>query len=197
MKSFKVKWTGIRPLVMHCGLLADPLNPYTIKIKAITKKRAKAMGENQTDHAAVARLEWEGGLYWDSEAGPHMPAENIHRCIQKGGAKDKAGKLIAAAVIIADDIIPVKYDGPRDMDKLYADPRFTLRMCVVINKMRVVRIRPMFPTGWNITFTVEYDEDNITEETILNAMINAGALCGLGDNRPRFGRFLVEKLNGK
>ena len=33
MKEIKLKITGIRPLVLHNGLMADPTNPFTIAIK--------------------------------------------------------------------------------------------------------------------------------------------------------------------
>ena len=43
MKQIKVKLTGLRPLIMHNGLMADPTNPYTVAIKKITSKGSKKM----------------------------------------------------------------------------------------------------------------------------------------------------------
>ena len=65
MKTMKIKITGIRPLILHNGLLADPTNPIVLQQKAITAKKAK---KTDADNLELARLEWFGGLYL-SEAG--------------------------------------------------------------------------------------------------------------------------------
>jgi hypothetical protein len=52
----------------------------------------------------------------------------------------------------------------------------------------------LFPTGWSILFELEFDDSIINEESVLKAAVDAGALIGLGDWRPKFGRFTVERL---
>ena len=58
MKQIKVKLTGLRPLIMHNGLMADPTNPYTVAIKKITAKGSKKMTihDHQELEAEVSRL---------------------------------------------------------------------------------------------------------------------------------------------
>ena len=190
METLKTTWTGIRPLVMHNGLMADPTNPYTRKIKAITSKGSKKLTD--ADYAERDRLEWEAGLYWDDKAGLFIPSANIERCIQLGAQKSRIGKDVQAAVFVADDIVTVKVKGGgRTKQALYGDPAFTLRVGVAIQKSRIIRIRPMIPTGWEATFTLEYDENIVNGANLTKAMQDAGALVGLGDWRPKFGRFLV------
>jgi hypothetical protein len=190
METLKTTWTGIRPLVMHNGLMADPTNPYTRKIKAITSKGSKKLTD--ADYAERDRLEWEAGLYWDDKAGLFIPSANIERCIQLGAQKSRIGKDVQAAVFVADDIVAVKVKGGgRTKEALYGDPAFTLRVGVAIQKSRIIRIRPMIPTGWEATFTLEYDENIVNGANLTKAMQDAGALVGLGDWRPKFGRFLV------
>jgi hypothetical protein len=41
---------------------------------------------------------------------------------------------------------------------------------------------------------VDFDDNVIEEEEILKVAEDAGLLVGLGDWRPRFGRFMVEKI---
>lgn len=190
MKELTTVWTGIRPLVMHNGLLADPTNPFTRKIKEITSKGSKKLTD--TDYENRDRLEWEGGVYYNDRVGLHIPSDNVERCIQLGAQKSRIGKDVQAAVLCQQSEIPLEYDGPRSMEKLYADPRFSLRKCVVVQRSRIVRIRPMIPTGWKISFTLEYDDTLLNEKGLIKAMVDAGALIGLGDWRPKFGRFLVE-----
>lgn len=88
----------------------------------------------------------------------------------------------------------LNYSGPKDKDKIYADPRFTLRKGVAVQKARIIRIRPMIPTGWSLTFEVEFDDTIVNPKSLLKAMTDAGSLVGIGDWRPKFGRFLVEEL---
>ena len=189
MKTISATWTGIRPIVLHNGLMADPTNPYTRRIKEITSKGSKKLTES--DYEERDRLEWEAGLYWDESLGACIPSDNIERCIQLGAQKSRVGKDVQAAVFCTEPIIKLNYDGPRAKDKLYADPRFTLRKGVAVQKSRIIRVRPMFPTGWSISFNLEFDDTIINEKSIVKAMQDAGALVGLGDWRPKFGRFVV------
>lgn len=192
MKTIKVKWTGIRPLLMHNGLMADPTNPLVRRAKEITSKGSKKMTD--ADYEEKNRIDWEGGLYWHSEDGLIIPSDNIERCIQLGAQKSRIGKDVQAAVFCAATHVAIDYTGPKDKEKLYADPRFSLRKGVAVNKARVIRIRPMIPTGWSLTFEVEFDESIVNPKSLLKAMADAGALIGLGDWRPKFGRFLVEEV---
>lgn len=188
MKQLQTTWTGIRPLIVHNGELANPLNRYSKAMKEISSKRKKT----DSDFEAMARLEFEGGLYFDDEHGPVMPSDCIEACLQSGAKKSKLGKDVQAACFVSDDVVRIEYDGPRDIDKLYADRRFVLQKGVKVTTSRIIRTRPMFPTGWQISFTLEYDETILNVAAIKKAMVDAGALCGLGDWRPKFGRFTVE-----
>jgi hypothetical protein len=174
---------------MHNGLLADQLNPFTQKIKSITSKGSKKMTE--ADYEARDAAEYEGGLYWDDKIGVYIPSDNIERCIQLGAQKSKLGKDVQAACFCQEDMMPVKYDGPREKAKLMESPRFQIRRGVRVMKSRIIRVRPMLPTGWSVEFVLEYDETVINEKSIIKAMIDAGTYVGLGDWRPKFGRFTV------
>lgn len=189
MNTLKVKWTGIRPLLTHNGRLADPLDKFAKLLKELSKKRKK----EDDDYIAMGDVELEGGVYWDDEHGAYIPTDNIERCIQLGAQKSKLGKDAQAAVLVSDEVVKLSYEGPKDKKKFLADPKYRLRKGVSINQSRIIRARPMFPTGWWIVFTLEHDERIIGREALLRAMIDAGALVGLGDWRPKFGRFLVEE----
>lgn len=188
MKELKTTWTGIRPLIMHNGQLADPLNSFSRQLKEVTSKRKKT----DSDHEEMARIEFEGGLYWDDKEGPHMPSDCLEACIQAGAKKSRIGKDVAAAVFVQDDVVPLKYDGPRKIEALWKDrERFVMRKACKVSTSKVMRTRPMFPTGWSIAFTLEFDESIINAAALQRAMVDAGALIGLCDWRPRFGRFTV------
>jgi hypothetical protein len=177
---------------MNNGLKVDPLNPFTVAIKAITRKGSRKMTD--ADYAKLEELEWKAGLYWSEEDGLVMPGDNIEGCIRSGARKSRMGKDVEAAVFCSEAEVPIEYEGPRGIEELRLDPRFTLRKGVALNGVRVIRVRPMVPTGWRLVFGLEYDETIIDEKNLVKVMVDAGALCGLGDWRPKFGRFLVEVL---
>ena len=87
MKDIKIKITGIRPLVLHNGLMADPTNPYTIAIKKITSKGSKL---TEHDYAERDRLEWEAGLYWSDEIGGIAIPSTISNAASKRGEEEPA-----------------------------------------------------------------------------------------------------------
>ena len=64
-------------------------------------------------------------------------------------------------------------------------------------KGRIPRRRPIFK-NWSLKFTIEYDEDEISAETIKEILDYAGRRVGIGDFRPEnggpFGRFMVTKF---
>ena len=109
MKTIKTKWTGIRPLVMHNGLMADPTNHLVRRIKEITSKGTKKLTES--DYEERDRLEWEAGLYWDSEDGLVIPSDNIERCIQLGAQKSRIGKDVQAAVFCSTPHVTANFLG--------------------------------------------------------------------------------------
>lgn len=189
MKTKNYTIIGIRPIIQHNGLLADPTNSYVRKIKEYTGKRKKT----DSDYEQIEKLEWEGSLYYNKESGPYIPAVNIERCIIAGAKKSRLGKDFDAGVMIDGDEIPLEYDGPRELSKLKKDPAFKLKCGVVINRARIMKVRPIFPTGWKLSFSVMYDEGLVNTEQLDKAIEDGGLYSGLGDWRPRFGRFIIGK----
>jgi hypothetical protein len=194
MKTLKLKMTGIRPLVLHNGLMADPTNPFTIAIKRITSKGSKKM--TTSDYAERDRLEWEAGLYWSSEAGGIViPSDNIERCLQEGAKKSRLGKDFAAAVFVSEPEVALGHRMVgKSKEEIFANPAYTLRKGVKVQLSRIIRIRPMIPTGWSLACTVEFDESIVNRQAVIDAATEAGSIIGLGDWRPKFGRFTVEVL---
>lgn len=191
IKKMKVKWTGLRPMLMHNAQLSDPLNPIVRKIKEHTAKKTK---KTDYDLEEIDRLSYIGGLYLSENGKPCIPSDNIERCIQLGAQKKRMGKDVAAAVLCTEPEYELEYDGPKDPEKMYKQERFVSRKSVAVSKARVMRVRPMIPTGWVLNFELEYDEEVINARAIVDAMTDAGSLVGLGDWRPKFGRFTVEVL---
>lgn len=184
MEMIRLKWTGIRPLLMSNGRMVDPLDPIVVRLKELTRLGAKKLTEAQ--YREIYRLKWEGSLYFDEKIGPYIPNDNIESCLKFGARKLRLGKQVESAILVADDIVKLSYKGPRTIDTLYADERFTLKKRTALG---TISVRPMFPTGWEIQFGLEFDEAVINRKDLLLVVNEAGRLIGLGDWRPKFGRF--------
>lgn len=185
LKALTTTWTGIRPLIMHNGLLCDPLSPVVKAMKAITSKRKKT----DADYLELERQEFLGSLY-TYDKGVHIPTANIERCIQLGAQKSKQGKAAQAAIFVSDPIVPLLYKGTRTPETLEADPAFSIRVPIKVGLARIMRRRPMF-SGWSLKINLEFDDEVLNASDIEGFMVTAGALIGLGDWRPKFGRFTV------
>ncbi len=84
----------------------------------------------------------------------------------------------------------LEHSGPADLDALYADVAFRLRCGVRIGPRTAIRTRPRFD-AWQVTVTFTYAPGMIDGATLLDLARYAGEAVGLGDWRPRFGRFRV------
>jgi hypothetical protein len=186
MKSATFTIRGITPLICHNERLANPFDDLTKSIKAITGKRKKT----EDDLLEMARLEWLGGLYFSPEAGIHMPGYNILAAIIGGGKMHKLGTAIKRAALVQEDTVPIQYEGPKDPDALFKQKAFVDMRSVKVGTSKVLRCRPIF-RDWRLTFTLLYEETALQLEDIDRVLRDCGAMVGLGDYRPRFGRFEV------
>ena len=185
--TIKVKITGTRPLLMHADVFADPLNPLTKAHKAMTSKRKKT----DEDHEAIAKSEWRGGLYIDDK-GPFIPGVNIEAALVSGGKLSKLGTQLKRSVEIMDDRCYLEYEGPKSAEGLWDDGFYDARS-VKVQSARLMRYRPIF-RKWSCVCEIAFDPDTINREQVLKCLEDAGLYCGVGDYRPKFGRFDVEVL---
>ena len=192
LETIRMKWVGMRPLIMNNPRSVDPFDEFTIQRKILTAKKGKDMTvENLRELDLVS---WRAGVYWDDEEGFIIPSANLERAMQVGAQKSRKGKECQATVMLKGTHAKVHYKGPKHKADLETDPNFRLRMPMVIDKRRIMKVRPMIPTGWQIFPEFEFDPTVIDKSSLLTAAHNLGRLIGLGDWRPKFGRFLVEEL---
>ena len=184
-KTIKFHVQGVAPLLMHNCRLANPREPFTRAMKAITGK-----GKNKTDadNEELSRLEFFGGLYANEKGAPCIPGERIEGMICEAARKTKKGKD-AKAGIISDGLWELIYDGPKDAEKLWADGRFVDVRGPGVNKARIMRTRPRFD-AWKLKFEVSYNPEVVNERELKEWVAKAGEIVGLCDYRPRYGRFV-------
>lgn len=188
MQTIKIRLIGTKPMLQHSDCLADPLNPKTKAHKELTSKRKKT----DDDHEAIAKSEWLASLYFNEETGPYIPGQNIYASMVSGAKLSKLGKQIQRGCEVVEDECPLEYEGPRDIKGLWNE-RFYDARSVKVQAARLIRYRPIFKK-WATTCTIAFDEQAIDSAQIIKCLQDAGAYCGIGDYRPRFGRFEVEVL---
>lgn len=183
MKTTEIEIKGLTPLIMHNGQLSDPLNEHTQALARLTSKRNKTI----EDHKAVSKCEWYGGLYVDEEGAPCLPGEVIEAALVEGAKKYKLGKAAKGGIIVVGNFA-LEYKGPKTADKLWADGGYLKRASVKVGTSRVIRSRPIF-SEWACTFEVQWDEAVLKDERTVFEIVEAAGMCGIGDWRPKFGRF--------
>lgn len=186
MNSTEITIEGLTPLLMHSGRLADPLDPATQALAKLTKKKNKT----EADHLAVSECEWMGSLYVGADGSPCLPGEVIEAALCEGARRFKLGKVAKGAFVVDGDF-RLEYDGPRDPRKLWAAGGFVKKAGVKVGQSRVIRTRPMF-SAWSCTFDVLWDELLIKDEDQVFEIAKSAGLTGIGDWRPKYGRFQVK-----
>lgn len=188
MEKVSISISGTSPLLMHNGRLSNPLDPAAKEMKRYTGKRQKT----DEDHLAVAQLEFSGSMYADPDVGPYIPGENFMRCLVDAGKMSKRGTKVTQGVFVTDDVNPLGYRGPRSTPELWADMNFRHMASVKVGTSRVMRCRPVF-RSWECRFEVVVDPAVLEVQDLMDIATTAGLYKGLGDWRPRFGRFQVNR----
>ena len=186
MKTLKVTWKGVTPLIMHSCQCVNPLHPISRELKKYTSKRKKT----EDDLIKISNLEWEAGAYWRDDMGLYIPAENIEATLVNGAKANKKGKDIQKYCTIQGLFIPFDYGANLTKEQLIADWKFRDTRAMTVARAKINRTRPRFD-NWSITFELNYAEDKIDAETIKDAMEYAGAYVGLCDSRPKYGKFVA------
>ena len=194
---------GIVPLIVHNGLLSDPLDPRTIALKKAVKANTK--GKTEDTAAEMSRVEFLGGLYLGDDGSPCIPGEVIEAAIRSAAKQTKDGKSVQSG-LFADGTFPILYKGPRTPDEMWEDRgtgkhtglmegrRFVDRRRVRVTQNAVMRTRPIF-REWELIFTVSYEPTVLNRESIEGFVETLGQKVGLCEMRPRFGRFKVLEVS--
>ena len=192
MKTLRVTWKGVTPLIMHSCQCVNPLHPISIEMKKYTSKRKKT----EDDQIKLSDLEWEAGAYWKDGLGLYIPAENVEATLINGAKAYKKGKDIQKYCNVVDLYIPFDYGENLTKEQLIANYEYRDTRVMNVQRAKVMRTRPRFDQ-WKIIFNLKYDEEKIDLETIVTAMEYAGAYVGLCDSRPKYGKFvtIVEQVD--
>lgn len=187
MEILKLKIIGTSPLMMHSDRLANPLLTETKAHKALTGKRKKT----EDDHLAIAKSEFISGAYFDAKDGFFVPGQNFDATFLAGAKLQKLGTHWKRGAIVMTDKAKLLFDGPRTPESLWGDTRFVDCRGVRVGTAKVMRYRPIF-LEWATELELAFNPDVLNPEEARKAIQDAGALIGVCEYRPRFGRFAVQ-----
>jgi hypothetical protein len=196
MAMVKVRLSGEEdlPLIMHSSALANPLGVASKELKAISSKRKKV----DADHEEMARLEFKGALYLGREGRIIIPKNVLDAVILAGAKKSKRGTAFKSQVFCkkSPELNYEKKDESltgHDLIKyLLEDEDFRLVVPVCVGQSTIMRTRPKF-NNWSLDTEFEYFGE-VDRDAVVKALEDAGKTGGIGDWRPRYGRFSVEVL---
>ena len=186
-ETLPVRLIGVAPVLMHNGRGSDPLDPMAKQLARLTRKRRKT----DADHQQIARIEWHMSL-WTDGGRPCFPGEAVEAALIQAARTKRLGRAAAAGVLCPGNPL-LEYEGPTTIDDLWADERFRLRVPVQVQRRRTMRTRPIF-SEWSITADLQFLPNLLDEAQVLEIVRIAGDQIGLGNWRPRFGRFRVEAM---
>ena len=175
-------------MLCHNGQTADPRNTYSKAMKAISGKRKKT----DADYEEMARLEWLAGLY-RFRNDIVIPDYVLEAVFINGAKKSKRGPQAKCGMFFTEHAsleFPGKPAEINDdtLSEMFVSGEFTHTVGVKVGMAKVMRTRPMF-RNWSLVATAQFDPDVLNLRDIEEIATDAGKLVGLGDWRPKHGRF--------
>lgn len=122
---------------------------------------------------------------------PCIPAEMMEATLVKAAGQERRG---AKAGLVVKDNLRLEYEGPKAPHALWKDEAFRLRSAARVGAARVMRTRPMFQ-AWMADLAVDFLPTLLNPSDVHGFLATAGEQIGIGDWRPRFGRFSVTDLS--
>jgi hypothetical protein len=193
LPEIKIHMQGVSPLLCHNGQTADPRNTYAKAMKAVSSKRKKT----DADFDELARLEWLAGIYRSADD-LVIPDYVIESAMIAGAKKSKRGPQAKCGLFFTQHA-PLKFDGkPAEVNDdtlagMFDSGDFTHTIGVRVGMAKVMRTRPIF-RNWSCIAMAQYDPDVLNLRDIEEIAADAGKLVGIGDWRPKHGRFLAEVI---
>ena len=166
---------------------------------------ALMQGSNKKTAAQDYSMEWQQTMYASVDGFIYQPAAHIEGCLVKAGAlfqiKGRRGKTykdtMRAYVYAQPDEIPILWNNeciPVPDEALLLEPTEALSvsvMRVVVQRAAVARARLQVATGWEMALNLEVHDEQLRPEVVEEILREGGRAIGIGDFRPRYGRFEV------
>jgi hypothetical protein len=190
MKRFHVKIQGVAPLLMHKFSVEA-----SAEISATVKKRKSGPPDPRDEAERGAyRLDPADG---EKKGQLCLPGEHFYQsmiCAASGYQVQGQGKKTYKDPLKGNTFVEPEYIGLVNLGgvKLF-EYKLDIRP-VRIKAARINRSRPLIEE-WVAEFDIVVTDEDAVPPAVLHAiLVSAGQTKGVGDYRPRFGRFMVVKF---
>jgi hypothetical protein len=167
----------------------SPMLFHRWSVEAIAEKAAAAKG------SAAKKSDDVESYVWRLDTGEiGMPGEYVRQAVihaakfrqDPRSPRKSAMDLYKAAVVSLTDLASL---GTNKWD--FLDQRR-----VMVQRAGITRSRPGFHAGWRADFDFQVQlPEYVQPSDLLDVLVNAGRLVGVGDFRPTYGRFQVVKFD--
>jgi hypothetical protein len=196
MYTIDVTITGTAPLLQHKFPLA------TLK-DLMDGARRKTGAPNYAQEWLATMYTHDGLLI--------QPATHIEAALVRAasgfrvkGSKNKTYKeVFKAYILVSPDEIPHLRDGqpvPAPGPELALHPTDHLSVNVqrvIVSRAAVARARLQISAGWTLAFVITVNDDQIQPDVVQTILAEAGRAVGIGDYRPRYGRFAIKAFTAR
>ena len=177
------------PILLHNGQTSDPLNYYSKEIKKISSKRNKT----DADHEELARLEWFASLYLNKKEQLVIPSHMLEAMFVNGAKKTRQGKQAQAGFFVENNPL-LEFDGQGlTPEELWERDQNRYVMAVNVQRNKIMRTR-FITEDWELNLVCNYNNEHFNKSSVVEIFQTAGANVGIGDWRPKFGRFFVDNV---
>jgi len=194
MKHVTITIKGTKPYLFHA---------FKVSVLSSKKSLTGKAGDNPD--------EWRTTIYNDGKR-LYVPGLNMLSAIIAGGKYVKVGRgtlstKVGSAITLLEDKIYFNYELPKDLDDITNESLIDAGQPVYLDiqgvrnpatKGRNARYRLALKAGWELQFSLDFDDTIISREQLDETMQALGKLVGFSDGRTLgFGRFEVTQFDVK
>lgn len=173
MKTIKCSIKGTAPLLQHKMSLEQEAQ--------LDSKLKKSQGQAKSDKVESYLYLIDGKIYQPSEHILQAIIKQLSNYKIQGRGKKTYKEIGKGSLEVLPEFIL------HNNQNYIVDSRTVV---IPATKGRTIRKRPRF-NDWSLDFSINLFNDDLPGEIIKSALDDAGREGGLGDYRPRFGRFIV------
>lgn len=186
-QTFQIK--GIVPIILHNGRTANPLDPWSKKLKDISGKRKKV----DADYEKMAEIEWFASLYTDKQNRIILPGILLEASLTNGAKKFKLGQQAKAGLFVESHAF-LNFDGKElTPQQLWEREENTLTVACKVGMAKIMRTR-FISHDWSADVTVLFDDSLFNSSQVAEIFEATGMQVGVGTWRPKHGRFFSKAI---